>query len=214
MARFGINPENTLGIAIPFLRNLAREHSRDHALALRLWQSGIHEARILASMVDDPHGLTSGQMDRWAAQFDSWDVCDQCCANLFEDSPLAWPKALQWSRSPKEFVKRAGFTLMARLAVADKNAGDNAFSGFFERIEAEAGDDRPMVRKAVNWALRQIGKRNSNLHRSALQTGERLRRRSERSARWIGADAVRELRGQTAMRMVERHDHGHARRKI
>ncbi len=213
MARFGINPHRTLGIPIPFLRQVARPFARDHALAMRLWKSGIHEARILAGMVDDPLRLTARQMDRWVSQFDSWDVCDQCCANLFEDSPLAWSKAIEWSGREEPFVKRAGFSLMARLAVARKDAGDEAFRRFFERIEEEAADNRPMVRKAVNWALRQVGKRNRTLHRRALTLAERLYARSERSARWIGGDAVRELRSQKAMGIIKRNEHRTATRK-
>ena len=206
MARFGINPRNTLGVSIPLLRRIAREHGRDHAVAALLWQSGIHEARILASMIDEPARLTGPQMDRWARGFDSWDVCDQCCANLFEDSPLAWKKALAWSKSEREYVKRAGFTLMARLAVASQRAPDTAFGRFFPRIERESSDDRPMVRKAVNWALRQIGKRDMALHHAALALAERLRNRTDRAARWIGSEAVRELRGRTALGIIKRHE--------
>jgi len=206
MARFGINPRNTLGIPIPLLRRIAREHGRDHDLAASLWCTDIHEAKIVASLVGDPRRLTARQMDQWAGEFDSWDVCDQCCANLFEDSLLAWPKALAWSRKKKEFMKRAGFVLMARLAVSSKEADDSAFQSFFERIEAESSDDRPMVRKAVNWALRQIGKRNSLLQQQALAVADRLRSRPDRSSRWIGSDAARELRGTTAKKIIEGHE--------
>ncbi len=212
MARFGINPCHTLGIPIPVLRQVARQCGRDHSVADRLWTSGLHEARILASMIDEPDRLTGRKMDRWVAQFDSWDVCDQCCANLFEDSPLAWSKAVEWSRKDAEFVKRAGFSLMARLAVADKDAADQSFQKFFDRIEAEASDDRPMVRKAVNWALRQIGKRNLALHSIALDLAERLRAREDRAARWIGGDAAKELRGVTAMNIIRHHEHRKATR--
>ena len=213
MARFGINPHNTLGVAIPLLRRLAKEYGRNHDVAMLLWDSRVHEARILASMIDDAGTLTNRQMDRWTNQFDSWDVCDQCCANLYEDSPHAWKKAREWSASKKEFVKRAGFVMMARLAVSKKEVNDNAFHAFFERIEKEAHDDRPMVRKAVNWALRQIGKRSEMLHQSALTVAERLSSRREASARWIGADAARELRGATALNIVNRHEHQRSSKK-
>lgn len=154
MARFGINARNTLGVSIPELRKIAKEGGTDHALALRLWDSGVHEARILAGMVADPASLTEDQMDRWVRDFDSWDVCDQCCSNLFVETRVAHAKAVEWSGRDEEFVKRAGFALMAALAVHDKQATDDAFVRFLPIIRREAGDERNFVKKAVSWALR------------------------------------------------------------
>ncbi|MBI3945290.1 MAG: DNA alkylation repair protein [Armatimonadetes bacterium] len=195
MARFGINSHHTLGIPIPALRKLAREAGRDHALADALWESGVHEARILAALVDDPALVTEEQMERWVAGFDSWDVCDQVCSNLLDRTPFAYRKAAEWSARPEEFVKRAGFALMAALAVHDKAAPDAAFLAFLPLIERETGDDRNFVKKAVNWALRQIGKRNGGLRGAAIETARRVRGQGSRSARWIASDALRELEG-------------------
>ncbi len=199
MARFGINPANTLGVSIPTLRKLAREAGRDHALALRLWRSGVHEARILAGMVDDPARVTSAQMERWALDFDSWDVCDQVCSNLFDRTPFAWEKATAWARRDEEYVRRAGFTLMACLAVHDKSAPDARFEPFFALIVAGATDERNYVKKAVNWALRQTGKRNAALRTRAIAVAERVRRLDSRAARWVASDALRELRAREAI---------------
>ncbi|MFH1510842.1 MAG: DNA alkylation repair protein [Candidatus Woesearchaeota archaeon] len=193
MSRFGINPANTLGIQIPVLRKLAKELGRDHNLALKLWESGIHEARILAGFVDDPLLVTSRQMDSWASDFDSWDVCDQVCANLFDKTPFAYDKAAEWSSSCKEFVKRAGFALMAALAWHDKDAPDSRFARFFPIIKRESVDERNFVKKAVNWALRQVGKRNSILLKKAVQTARQIQKINSKSARWIASDAIREL---------------------
>ena len=193
MARFGINPHRALGVSVATLRQLARRIGKNHSLALQLWNSGIHEARILASVIDEPAKVTPRQMERWVRDFDSWDVCDQCCGNLFDKTPFAYRKAAAWSRRREEFVKRAGFALMAALAVHDKETGDAAFIKFFPLIERAAIDDRNFVKKAVNWALRQIGKRNARLRRLAIASARRIRRQDSRSARWITAVALREL---------------------
>jgi 3-methyladenine DNA glycosylase AlkD len=195
MVRFGISPKGTYGVPVPYIRALAREVGRDHGLAAELWASGIHEARILASMIDVPAQVTERQMDSWARDFDSWDVCDQCCSNLFDKTAFAYGKAAEWSSRKEEFVKRAGFTLMACLAVHDKKAGDGCFAAFFPIIMREAGDDRNFVRKSVNWALRQIGKRNPRLNRKAIATAQRIAKTGSKSARWIASDALRELTG-------------------
>ncbi|MDO8532183.1 MAG: DNA alkylation repair protein [Dehalococcoidia bacterium] len=194
MARFGINPANTLGVSIPSLRKLAREAGRDHTLALRLWRSGVHEARILAAFVDDPARVTPAQMERWALEFDSWDVCDQVCSNLFDRTPFAYGKAMAWAQRDEEFVRRAGFALMAALSVHDELAPDATFEPFFALIVAGATDERNYVKKAVNWALRQIGKRNAALRARAIAVAERVRRLDSRTARWVASDALRELR--------------------
>lgn len=196
MSRYGINTEKTMGVSIPVLRQIAKETGRNHALALKLWDSGIHEARILACFIDEPEKVTPGQMDQWAGEFDSWDVCDQCCSNLFDRTEFAYQKAVQWGASGDEFVKRAGFTLMAALAVHDKKAADEQFEQFFLLIKKEAIDERNYVRKAVNWALRQIGKRNRPLNEKAISLAGEMQNLDSRAARWIAADALRELTGE------------------
>ena len=193
MARFGINPENTYGISIPVLRKMAREIGRDHTLAKELWSSGVHEARILASMIDDPRLVTEEQMERWTAGFDSWDVCDQCCGNLFDKTTLAYRKAVEWAARDAEFVKRAGFALMAWLAFHDKRAPDEAFLEFLPVIKRESVDGRNFVKKAVNWALRHIGKRNANLNRAAVQAAKEIQGMGSKPAAWVASDALREL---------------------
>lgn len=193
MARFGINPHNTLGVSIPILRQLAKEIGTDHTLALDLWKSGIHEARILAAMTADPARTTDALMDRWVKDFDSWDVCDQVCMNLFEKSDSAYRKAIAWSKRDEEFVKRAGFALMACLAWHDKNATDTAFLKFIPAIKRGSTDNRNFVRKAVNWALRNIGKRNHVLNHAAIETARAIQQIDSKTARWIASDALREL---------------------
>ena len=199
MARYGINPENTYGVSILTLRGIGKEIGVNHALAQQLWASGIHEARILATLIDDPRMVTEEQMERWAHDFDSWDACDQCCSNLFGKTGFAYQKAVEWSSNDREFVKRAGFVLMARLAVSDKKADDEQFLPLIKR---EAGDDRNYVKKAVNWALRQIGKRNLNLNRGAMGTAEEIQRMDSKSARWIASDAIRELTSEAVQRKI------------
>lgn len=193
MARFGINPNNTLGIPIPFLRGIAKRAGKDHALALELWASGIHEARILAALIDEPEKVTETQLEEWVRAFDSWDVCDQVCSNLFDRTSFAYPKAFEWAGREAEFVKRAGFVLMAALAVHDKSASDSRLAKFLPLIKRHAVDERNFVRKAVNWALRQIGKRNETLRQKALRTAFAIERIGTTSARWVARDAVREL---------------------
>ena len=202
MARYGINPEKAYGVSIPNLRKIAREVKKDRALAQQLWASGIHEARILAGMVDDPDLVTEEQMERWAKDFDSWDVCDQCCANLFEKTRFAYRQCIEWSSREAEFFKSADFGLMARLAVSDKKAEDKEFERFFLIIKREASDNRNFVKKAVNWALRQIGKRNSALNRKAIATAEEIQQMDSRSAKWIAADAIRELTSEAIQERV------------
>jgi len=208
MARYGINPHQTLGISIPFLRQLAREIGRQHSLAEELWSSGIHEARILAGYIDDSALVSEAQMELWAADFDSWDVCDQCCSNLFDRTPHAKRKAVEWSRREEEFVKRAGFVLMAQLAVHDKKAPDSLFEAYLIRVFQEALDERNYVRKAVNWALRSIGKRNPRLNSLAIRKAEEIQKIDSKSARWIADDALRELGSEKIQqRMKEKQTH-------
>lgn len=193
MAKFGINPDNTLGVSMPNLRALARQVGRDHILAQELWACGVHEARILAALVDRPHQVSEAQMEAWVLDFDSWDVCDQVCSNLFDRTPYAWDKAHAWSTRPEEFVRRAGFVLMAALATHDKKARDEQFAALFPRMLAAANDERNFVRKAVNWALRGVGKRNRNLNRLAIEAAQEIQALGGKTARWIAADALREL---------------------
>jgi 3-methyladenine DNA glycosylase AlkD len=202
MARFGITVRTALGVSVPTLRSMARKLRKDHALALALWESGVHEARILSSMVDDPAKVTEGQMEKWAGDFDSWDVCDQCCSNLFDETKFAFEKATEWAERDQEFVKRAGFVLMAALAVHDKEADDRMFVSFFELIEKGAADERNFVKKAVNWALRQIGKRNINLNAKALRVAERISKQDSPAARWVAMDAIRELRSEAVRKRL------------
>ena len=203
MARFGINPAGTLGVPVRDLRRLAKEIGKDHGLARRLWQSGIHEGRILASLIDVPGLVTEEQMEEWTGSFDSWDVCDLCCNNLFRLTGCAYRKAFEWSGRDEEFVKRAGFVLMAVLAVHDKRDGDDAFLRFLALAEREAGDTRNYVVKAVNWALRQIGKRSRILNAAAVETARRLLNQGSGPARWIARDALRELQSAKTIQRIK-----------
>jgi 3-methyladenine DNA glycosylase AlkD len=193
MARYGIRTDTAFGVPMPFIRALAKRVGKSHILARDLWNSGIHEARHLATLVDELDRVTPRQMDRWARDFNSWDVCDQACHNLFRYTPYAWEKAAEWARAKPEFVKRAGFSLMAGLAVKDKAATDARFEALIPLIAEAAADDRNMVKKAVNWALRQIGKRNPRLRRKAIAAAREIHKQETRPARWIASDALREL---------------------
>lgn len=206
MARFGINPAFALGVRIPVIRSLAKKIGRDpatrtsagrHKTALALWRTKIHEARILASMVAEQEKFTEKQMDAWIREFDSWDVCDQCCMNLFDKLPFAYEKAKKLAREEKEFTRRAGFALMSCLAWHDKKADDRKFKQFYPLIVKYADDNRNFVKKAVNWALRQIGKRNSDMMKESIQVAEEILKKhpSSQSARWVANDAIRELKG-------------------
>ncbi len=196
MARFGIATDRALGIRVPELRRLAREIGHDHRLAQELWDTRVHEARILASMIDNPAAVTEVQMEAWVRGFDSWDVCDLFCGNLFDRTPYAHEKAVAWSSRDREFVKRAAFALIAYLAVHHKEADDAVFVAFFPLIEREAADGRNYVKKAVNWALRQIGKRNRDLNEEAIAVAERVHDIDSPSARWVASDALRELQSE------------------
>lgn len=192
--RFGIPNHKALGVKVPQLRKLAKEIKKDHQLAQQLWDTDIHEARLLATMIDDPKQVTQAQIDKWVLDFEAWDICDQACGNLFDRTPFAIEKALEYSAREEEFVKRTGFVLMAVLAVHDKKADDMVFIQFFPIIEREAWDERNFVKKAVNWALRQIGKRNNTLKPLAIAAAERILQQNSKAAKWIASDALRELR--------------------
>ncbi len=200
MARFGINIEQRLGLSVPALRRIAKTLGHDHALALAMWNTGIPDARIVAGMVAQPAKLTAKQMDAWAKSFSSWDVCDQVCGSAFLASPLAWRKVALWAARPEEFVRRAAFALLATLAVHDRQADDQRFVAALPLIEVAAADERNYVKKAVNWALRNIGKRNMALNAAAIAAARRIQQQGTKSARWIAADALREL-GSEAVQM-------------
>ncbi|MFQ5633134.1 MAG: DNA alkylation repair protein [bacterium] len=197
MARFDMATDKRLGISIPELRKLAKATGKDHELALELWKTGIPEAQIVAALVAEPDKLTSGQMDTWVKDFNSWDVCDQVCMNLFDKTPLAWGKIHEWSQRDEKFVKRAAFALIACLAWHNKTASDEAFANLVPVIEIGATDARNYVKKAVSWALRHIGKRNPNLHEVAMQAAEKMQQSESKAARWIAADAIRDLTSDT-----------------
>ncbi len=195
MGRFGINVEKALGVSVVELRRLAKEIGKNHELAEELWNTGIHEARLLACFVDEPKKVTEEQLERWVVDFDSWDLVDQCCGNLIDKTPFAWDKAREWAGRDEEFVKRAGFALMAALAVHDKKAPDEKYVELLPLIIRESDDGRNFVKKAVNWALRQIGKRNLALNAAVITAAEKILARDTKSARWIARDTLRELRG-------------------
>lgn len=203
MARYGINVDRALGIPVTALRRMARDLPKDHDLASALWATGIHEARILASMVEQPERVTGRQMDRWVRDLDSWDLCDLCCGNVFWKTPLADDRSVRWAARRAEFVRRASFALMATAAAKDRGATEERFLRYLPVIEAASDDERNFVKKAVNWALRQIGKRNASLHGAAVDAARRIGRRSSRSARWIAADALRELEGDAVRARLE-----------
>jgi len=197
MARFGIEINMALGIPIPELRKLSKAIKKNHTLALALWSTGFHEARILASMIDDAALVTSKQFDNWVSDFNSWDLCDQVCGNLFDRTPFAIEKAIALCSANDEFTKRAGFVLMAEFAVHDKTAKDSLFIDLLPIIEREAWDGRNFVKKAINWALRQIGKRNNALNIAAIETANRILLQNNKPAKWIASNAISELTKKT-----------------
>jgi 3-methyladenine DNA glycosylase AlkD len=204
MARFGIVTKKAYGVPMPELRRLARQIGKDHDLAQRLWASGVLDARTLAALIDDPEQVTEEQMESWVADFDNWAICDTCCGSLFDRTKFPYRKALAWSKREEEFVKRAGFALMAWLAVHDKKAEDTRFERFLRIMRRESSDERNYVKKAVNWALRQVGKRNAALNRKAIALAEEIREIDSRAARWIAADALRELRSEAVQKRLAR----------
>lgn len=204
MAKYGMRVEQRLGVSVPDIRQLAKEIGRDHKLALDLWETGIAEARILAAMVDEPGELTEEQMEDWVKGINSWDVCDQVCMNLFEKNELAWKKIIDWSEREEEFVRRTAFSLIACLAWHDKKASDEKFVELLPVIVRGATDERNFVKKAVNWALRNIGKRNLSLNRATTDAAKEIQRLNSKTARWIASDALRELRSEAIQRRLRR----------
>jgi 3-methyladenine DNA glycosylase AlkD len=204
MARFGINPKNTYGVSIPNLRKIAKRIGKNHELAQQLWESKNHEARILASMIDDSKMITEKQMEDWVKNFDSWDVCDQVCMNLFDKTNFAYDKVIEWSKRNDEFIKRAGFALIACMAVHNKDIEDKNFIKLLSIIKRESTDDRNFVKKAVNWALRQVGKRNISLNKEAIKTAKEIQKIDSKSAKWIANDALKELTSQSIQKRLNK----------
>lgn len=193
MARFGINTETAFGVSVYAVRDLAKKYRFDHKLALNLWKTNVHEARMLACFVDEKEKVSEKQLETWVKDFNSWDLCDQACSNLFDKTEFAWKKAVEWTEKKEEFVKRAGFVLMACLSVHDKKAEDKKFEEFFPLIKKHSTDERNFVKKAVNWSLRQIGKRNKKLNKKAIAWGKKIKKINSKTAKWIAGDALREL---------------------
>jgi len=204
MARYGMAIEQRLGVSVPEMRQMAKAVGRDHQLALELWDTGIAEARIIAAMIDKPDKLTEAQMEDWVKGINSWDVCDQVCMNLFEKSPLAWQKIIDWSARDEEFVKRTAYSLLACLAWHDKKTKDEKFIELFPVLIRGATDERNFVKKAVNWALRNIGKRNLNLNKAAINTAKEIQKIDSKAARWIASDAIRELESEPIQAKLNR----------
>jgi|SRR5580692_1458192 3-methyladenine DNA glycosylase AlkD len=204
LSYFGVNVPKAYGISAPVLHAFARHIGRDQALAEQLWSTGIHEARILAALVGESEKVTAAQMERWVRDFDSWDVVDTTCCYLYVTAKPAWSKIYEWSTRSAEFEKRAAFSLAAYLSYKDKSATDAYFERFLSVIEREAHDERNFVRKAVNWALRNIGKRNLQLNKAAIHCAERIRQQDSRTARWIAADALRELQSEAVQARLRR----------
>jgi 3-methyladenine DNA glycosylase AlkD len=202
MAHFAIHTKKAFGVSTPNVKQIARLIGKNHELGLQLWDTGNHDARTLAIFISDPQRVTASHMERWAKDFDNWAACDGACCHLFAAAKPAWQKALLWTKRKNEFEKRGGFALIAYLAIHDKTATDDRFAPCLAAIEREARDDRNFVRKAVNWALRNIGKRNSGLNRAAIACAERIKASGTRSGRWIAADALRELRSEAVQRRL------------
>lgn len=203
MAKVGITPEFAFGTKIPILRTIAKREKRNHALGLRLWEKNNRETRILASMIADPKVFTEELMEEWVLEFNYWEICDQVIMNLFEKTPFAYKKAFEWTERKEEFVKRAGFVLMARLAVCDKKAENNEFLKFLPIIKAHSTDDRNMVKKGINWALRQIGKRNRQLNVEALKIIQEILEIDSKHAQWIANDALKELTSEAVQKRLK-----------
>jgi 3-methyladenine DNA glycosylase AlkD len=204
MARFGMSPKGRMGVSVPDMRKIAKGTGKDHALALQLWKTGIPDVQIVAALVAEPEKLTEEQIEDWVKDFNSWDVCDQVCMNLFDKSPLAMKKIHDWSRREEEFVKRAAYALIACVAWHDKEAGDETFIQLFPVIKYGATDERNFVKKSVNWALRHIGKRNTHLNKEAIKVAEQIKGMNSKSARWIASDALRELKSANVQRRLRK----------
>lgn len=211
MARYGIVAPKVFGVSVADLRDYRKKLGRDHALALALWKTGWYEARMLAAFVDEPDRVTVAQMDRWAADFDNWAICDHNCFHLFDKTPHAWARITAWQRRPEEFVRRAAFALIASIGVHDKSAPDTTFRRCFPMIRRAATDKRNYVKKGVSWALRVIGNRSAALHEEALAVATALKASSSPSARWIGSDALRDLSSAATAKRLARKSNANRR---
>lgn len=203
MAKFGITPAHAYGVKIPPLRKIAKEAGRNHELAAKLWAKDTRETRMLAAMTDEPDKVTEEQMESWVREFNYWEICDQVIMNLFDRTRFTWKKASEWPEREEEFVRRAGFALIARLAWTDKEATDKDFDKFFPLIRKHSADGRDMVKKAVNWALRQIGKRNLALNRKAIALAKEIRKLDSKPAKWVASDALRELQSDAVQKRLK-----------
>lgn len=203
MRRAGINTEHALGISVYRIRNISQTIEKNHELALELWKTMIHEAQMLATLIDEPNKVDEQQMEKWVLDFNSWDLCDHCCSNLFDKTDYAYQKAMEWSKREEEFVKRAGFALMAALSVHDKNTKDNCFEQFFDPIYQNSTDERNYVKKAVNWALRSIGKKNINLNKKAIKVAREIQTIDNKTAHWIAKDALKELTSEKVKKRIK-----------
>lgn len=193
MKRFGIKSENNFGNSVTSLRNYAKKIGKNHELAVKLWESGIRDARMVATCIENPETVSEDQVDKWVQDLDSWDICDHCCGHFFDKTPFAYKKVREWTKNNELFIKRAGFSLIAWLAVHDKKKDDFEFIDFLKIIERESTDERNYIRKSVNWALRQIGKRNIDMNKKALEASRKIQKIDSKSAKWIASDAIREL---------------------
>lgn len=204
MGRFGIKTENNLGNSVTTLRNFTKKIGKDHDLAVKLWNSGIRDARMVAACIEDPKTISEDQVEKWVKDLDSWDICDHCCGHFFDQIPFAYKKVREWTKSNELFVKRAGFSLIAWLAVHDKKKPDKEFEDFLEVIKRESTDERNYIRKAVNWALRQIGKRNWDMNKKAIEMAKEIQKIDSKSAKWIASDAIRELTSEKVKQKLNR----------
>ena len=203
MRRFGITAEKLLGVSIPNIRKLAKEIGTNHELALKLWSPKSREYRILSCMIDDANLVSEEQLEKMVMDFDSWEVCDQCCINLLKDLDSPHERAIKWSKREEEFVKRAGYVMMAVLAVHDKKSPDSVFEQFFKDIVRGSTDERNFVKKAVNWAIRQIGKRNIGLNQKCIKLSKELLETDSKSAKWIAKDAIKELTDEKIQKRIK-----------
>lgn len=203
MAKFGMTSTNRLGVSVPDMRKIAKQNGKDHSVALELWDTRIPEAQIVAGLIAEPEKLTEEQMEHWVKDINSWDVCDQVCMNLFDKSPFAWKKIHEWSSRDEEFVKRTAFSLIACIAWHDKTLPDEKLIELFPLIKREATDERNFVKKAVNWALRHIGKKNKNLNKAAIKLAKEIKQIDSKSARWIATDAIRELESEKVQKRLK-----------
>jgi len=203
MARFGITPEKTYAVKIPELRKIAKEAGKNHDLALKLWELDFRETKILACMIDDPKMVSSKQLNEWASEFDYWEICDQCCMNLFRKTVFAYDKIFEWGKDEDEFVKRAAFSLLAVMAVHDKMQPDERFEDYFPLLISASTDNRNFVKKAVNWAIRSIGKKNSNLNKKSIELAEEILALNTKSSKWIANNALKELKSENVRKKLE-----------